>query len=64
MQVTTTALLFTATVTPYEVSLLDTPDSVLDGLFITNRVIDLVFLADCLSLNGLHLCTESVCGLR
>lgn len=41
------ALFYTASVTPYEVSFLDTPSPV--GLVIANRVIDAVFLLDMLS---------------
>ena len=63
-QITSSALIFTATVTPYEIALLDSPETVFDGLFLTNRAIDCIFLADCLSLSGLHLWMESVCGLR
>ena len=41
--VTMVALLFTATVTPYEVALLETE---LDALFFVNRLVDLVFVSD------------------
>ena len=40
---TTLALLFTALVTPYEVSLLQAK---LDGLFYVNRVVDMIFAID------------------
>lgn len=39
------ALIFTALVTPYEVAFLGSPDGV-DGLFVINRVIDIVFVCD------------------
>ena len=42
---TTLALLFTATVTPFEVALLDVK---LDALFIVNRVVDSIFAMDIL----------------
>ena len=48
--VTMTALLFTALVTPYEVSLLDSPstlsDALTEPLFVLNRLIDCIFLLD------------------
>ena len=40
---TVLALFFTAVVTPYEVALLETRP---DGLFMINRLVDLIFLAD------------------
>ena len=42
------ALLWTATITPYEVSFLPTPTTANDGLFIFNRLIDTVFFLDLL----------------
>lgn len=39
------ALIFTALVTPFEVGFLESPTSV-DGLWIVNRFIDLIFIAD------------------
>jgi hypothetical protein len=44
--VTFLALLFCAIVTPYEVAFLG-GDTKIDGLFIINRIIDIVFLAVC-----------------
>lgn len=43
------ALLFTATVTPFEVGFLQPPDASVrwtDGLFLLNRMIDLIFIVD------------------
>eukprot|EP00965_Chrysotila_dentata_P222733 6193142-Pleurochrysis_carterae.AAC.2 len=44
--ITGMALVFTALVTPYEVAFLSAASSPLDPLFIINRVVDLIFLAD------------------
>ena len=40
------ALCFTAIITPYEVGFLELSTSPLDGLFIVNRVVDVIFLID------------------
>jgi len=40
------ALIFTALVTPFEVSFLGAPESWMDGLFITNRLVDIIFILD------------------
>jgi len=44
--ITTTALMYVALVTPYEVGFVE-PSNQIDGLFITNRIVDLVFIFDC-----------------
>ena len=46
--VTTLAIMFTAFVTPYEVSFLPSATSADDGLFLVNRFIDLIFIVDML----------------
>ena len=47
---TVAALVFTAIVTPVEVSFLTPPSTPWDGLFLINRLVDLVFIVDfCLS---------------
>ena len=43
---TTVALIFTAIVTPVEVSFLPAPTSALDPLFCINRLVDAVFIVD------------------
>ena len=43
---TSLALLFTALVTPFEVSYLPPPESADEALFVINRLVDLVFIAD------------------
>ena len=40
------ALAFTALVTPFEIAFLQPPDDWRDGLFLVNRVVDLVFALD------------------
>ena len=48
--VTGLALIFTAIATPYEVAFLPAPTSASDGLFLVNRLVDIVFIMDiCLS---------------
>ena len=44
--VTSLALIFTALATPYEVAFLPAPASATEGLFIVNRLVDLVFIID------------------
>ena len=46
--VTFIALIFTASVTPFEIGFLPPPESAADGLFIVNRLIDLLFFFDIL----------------
>jgi len=46
--VTTLAIMFTAFVTPYEVSFVPSSTSASDGLFLVNRLIDLIFIFDML----------------
>jgi len=43
------AMLFTATVSPYEVCLIWDSDFAIDGLFVVNLIINLIFLADTIS---------------
>jgi hypothetical protein len=43
---TSLALVFVALVTPLEVGFLDTASSALDPLFLTNRLVDVVFVVD------------------
>ena len=43
--VTTAALLYTATITPFELGFLQAPDYV-DAWFIINRVLDTIFIID------------------
>ena len=45
---TAMALIFTATITPYEVGFLPTADSLLNPLFLLNRVVDVIFILDML----------------
>ena len=47
------ALVFTAIVTPYEVSLLEEPKTASDPLFIINRFIDAIFFID--------MCIQFIC---
>jgi len=44
--ITCIALVYTATITPYEVALLTEPPVLSDPLFITNRLLDLIFIGD------------------
>lgn len=44
--VTAVALLFTAAVTPFEVAFLEEAKSSSDGLWILNRLVDVVFFGD------------------
>ena len=46
--VTTLAIVFTALVTPYEIAYLPMATSAIDPLFIINRVMDIIFIADML----------------
>ena len=46
--VTSTTLIFVAIVTPFEVGFIESEDDPLDPLFITNRVIDVIFILDCI----------------
>ena len=46
---TATALIFTATVTPFEVAFLETAESTNDALFVINRLLDVIFTLDMLS---------------
>jgi hypothetical protein len=47
--VTSIALIFTAIMTPVEVGFMDIPaDRWADGLFITNRCVDIIFILDVL----------------
>ena len=43
---TTMALLFTAAITPFEVAFLEKAESTNDGLFIANRLLDVIFVLD------------------
>ena len=43
---TTTALLFTAAVVPFEVAFLPSPCSALEPLFLASRIVDVIFLMD------------------
>ena len=44
--VTSTALIFTAVVTPFEVSFLEPAETMLDGLWLINRLVDAIFVVD------------------
>lgn len=46
---TATALIFTATVTPFEVAFLETAESTNDALFVINRLLDVIFTLDMLA---------------
>lgn len=43
---TTLALLFTAAITPFEVAFLEKAESTNDGLFVANRLLDVIFVLD------------------
>ena len=61
--VTTTALIFTAVVTPVEVGFLPAPTSALDPLFCINRVVDSVFVLDMIAQFFLMVRIEKPMGL-